>query len=188
MGCVRAYSAEHACGDSLPTDVLTMARISASAGDTALMTRADANNADTESLDEGGLLQELTSRPAPHMFHHVPTQLEVRFGELLRDRLSVHADAELDAAKHPGAAAEEKAMLESQRLWTLTPAILAVPSRQQQTIGSAEPHNDNFETVEIIRKRLQKAETGQWKSLYADLLEILREDTRDLQSDFVHAA
>eukprot|EP00973_Karenia_brevis_P053436 7427053-Karenia_brevis.AAC.1 len=92
------------------------------------------------------------------MLHHPPRQLEQRIAEAIRDAIHEHADAEIEAKRHPSYDAEQRAKMLSQRLWSLTPALLAIPlDKRRQPLDTL--HTD-FEIVEVVRKRLQKLETG----------------------------
>eukprot|EP00973_Karenia_brevis_P093229 12416321-Karenia_brevis.AAC.1 len=66
--------------------------------------------------------------PAPPQLHHVPPQLETRYASLLRDLISEHADAELEADKRGSMESELRAMLASRKLWAFNAAVLHMPT------------------------------------------------------------
>jgi len=136
------------------------------------------------ALDVYQLLDEITSRPAPHMLHHIPAKFEVRGAELLRDAVNKHADAELEASRHSTGENIANAKFWSQHLWALSPALLAIPADIRNEKNAQQQHT-NFAMAEVVRSRLQKAECGQWQALFAELLQLQRQDTRHLQERFV---
>ena len=134
----------------------------------ALATAGDLNDVPEETL-----LNMIVSSPAPRLLHHAPSIFDSRTYELLRDAISAHADAELDFSKHPGAESEERANYYSQRLWALMPVLLAIPlDFQRNGQGDDAQLHTKFELVELVRKRLQIAETGRWKEIYKEYIGI----------------
>eukprot|EP00973_Karenia_brevis_P071246 9898885-Karenia_brevis.AAC.1 len=103
------------------------------------------------------LLAKVTLGPAPPQFHHVPPQLELRYAALLRDLMSQHADAEIDAAKRKSFEAEVQARSASMMLWAFTAAVLFLPAEEQDKDAVSRAHD--FAVVDVVRKRLQLAET-----------------------------
>ena len=77
-----------------------------------------------------------------------------------RGAISTPADAEHEAFEHPTPDRLHSAKLLSQRLWALIPALLHQPPKADDVDPS------RFDIAEIVRKRLQKAETGSWTQLY----------------------
>lgn len=139
---------------------------------------------EVSGMDTQQLLDEITNRPAPYMLRHAPSKFELRIAELLRDAISKHADSEIEASRHPTVENRSYAKFWSQHLWALTPAFLAIPSKVKEKRDEAQLHV-NFEMAEVVRSRLQKAETGHWQALFAELLEIQRQDSRHLHEQFV---
>eukprot|EP00973_Karenia_brevis_P028311 3901824-Karenia_brevis.AAC.1 len=98
LGCVRTYTAEHQCSTERCLDLSITQRVEESRADRVFEQNSEAlaNQLGPQGAErsEKQLLDEITSRPAPKLLHHVPQVLEARALELLRDALSAHADAE----------------------------------------------------------------------------------------------
>ena len=63
--------------------------------------------------------------------------------------------------------------------------MLALPAKHMATDSSnADEHND---TVEVVRARLQKAETGQWVELFQELHVLQQAAEQDMHSQAVHS-
>ncbi|CAK0870455.1 unnamed protein product, partial [Prorocentrum cordatum] len=58
----------------------------------------------------------ITGLPAPRLLHHVPPGFAAGIGELLRDAMRAHADAEFAASPHPSCEALEKTSLYAELL------------------------------------------------------------------------
>eukprot|EP00973_Karenia_brevis_P000186 24571-Karenia_brevis.AAC.1 len=97
----------------------------------------------------------------------------------------MHAEAEINASKHPTWEKEQQAKLLGQKLWALIPSLLHTPDG---ALGQDKHSSDKkFDTVEVVRKRLQKAEVGMWTELYRDLAEAQARQAADMHFDNVAA-
>ena len=78
-------------------------------------------------FDLYSILKYVSALPAPQLLPKCPTNMEVRFGTILRDALIEHVNAEQAAHKHPTEEKQVKADFQSRFLWTITPALLRKP-------------------------------------------------------------
>ena len=92
------------------------------------------------ALDVYQLLDQITSRLAPHMLHHILAKFEVRGAELLRDAVNKHADAELEASQHSTGDNIADAKFWSQHLWALSLALLAIPADIRNEKNAQQQH------------------------------------------------
>ena len=60
-----------------------------------------------------------------------------------------------------------------------------MPSNAQA--DDIENLNTRFDVGEVVRSRLQKAETNQWSSLFAELLDLQKADQENMHSHFVQS-
>lgn len=171
-GCVRDFGTAAEALDS-------------SRADQALVEWSQQLSASAER-DEQTLLEAVASLPAPKMLHHPPAKLELRLLELIRDALNDHADAEAQAHKHPTYEKIEYAKQCSRKLWAMAPAILAVPAEALNQTQDPAGMQYKFEVAEVVRGRLQMAETGAWEQLYSNLGELQRRMDTDMQQNFLH--
>ena len=132
--------------------------------DVQLQAWADAHQ-DSDSLPK--IIDDISSMPAPRLFHHAPTRFETRLGEQFRDAIQRHADAELEVCQHPSEAAKEKARYLGRLLWALPAAFYAVPADFQAC--DADNLHQRFDVAQLFRSRLQLAETNQWETLFRNV-------------------
>jgi hypothetical protein len=134
------------------------------------------------------LLASIVSLPAPPQLHHVPAMFESRYASLLRDLLGSHADAEIEMHKRRSMEAEMNTIVASQKLWAFNAAVLYMP-RQTNSSGdrgsNARDAHTEFDTVDVIRKRLQLAETGQWLAFYKGLCDAQQSNQTVLHEGYV---
>ena len=128
------------------------------------------------SLDD--MLARATSRPALQTMERIPRQHSARGAEIMRDRLLMHAAAELVASRGGGEEARAAALREARLLW-IAPALLLRPCMHHVDDGLASPALatgvKGIQRAHEVRRRAQRTEDGDWRGLLDEYLKHVEE-------------
>eukprot|EP00973_Karenia_brevis_P033418 4608823-Karenia_brevis.AAC.1 len=85
----------------------------------------------------------------------------------MRDAMLAHADAEWNAAEHPGVGNAQKAKEASQWLWLMPALLMRKTGVRRGALDEQSTPNKQAEDsfAQNARQRVQKAESGQWDEL-----------------------
>ena len=122
------------------------------------------------SFNEQRALDSATERPALPTVVHLPKMLRRRVADILIEALRHHVEAEAQAAaRWSDAAAKTRARVASQWLWLL-PSLLLRQGGVRDALDGEGQKDRADSTFQVIRQRVQRAESGKWQALLTDYL------------------